>query len=372
MSNAKMWNGELMPSKVRCFTFTNFNVGFDYETLNKNTQVGYIAYGEEVCPKTKRLHHQGWIYFHNQRPWTPTNLVKIGLEFAPEHTPEEKIEHEANISAGCISAAQKKILIKKYKNAGAAHVEPMGGSLEQNVAYCSKEGKLVEFGNRPKQGNRTDLKGRIDEILNGETTADEIACSDPMFFHQYGRTLDRVEMIKWRKQFRSWKTKGTWYYGTTGVGKSYNHVFKGMKDFNPEKTYVKICDETFWDRYTGQEEVVLDEFRGQMPFSYLLQLTSGTPMWVKIKGKEGFPMLAKEIFITSPKPPEETYTNLGEDEGSMDQLYRRFTVYQVLSPTEKIERTWEDAKAHIQAKAEKYAQDCNDNIGYDRAKLLCQ
>lgn len=348
MTNAKYWNGELMPAKVRCFTFTNFNLEFDYEELIKDTQVGYIAYGEEVCPKTNRPHHQGWIYFHNQKAWTPTNLVRIGCYFQKPKTPQElfDIKHEKD-----------RKLKKKLQNAGAAHCEPMGGSLEQNEAYCSKESILKEFGEKPKQGNRTDLKGVVENILSGKVTTDDVACEDPMFFHQYGRTLDRVETIRWKKQFRSWVTKGTWYFGKTGCGKTYHHAFKGMKDYNPEKTYTKISNEAFWDRYTGQEEVIIDEFRAGMPFSYLLELTNGTPMYVKIKGKEGFPMLAKHVIVTSPCPPEETYTSLGENEGSMEQLYRRFKVYEVLSPTEKIERTWDMAKAHIKAKASKYKRD---------------
>jgi hypothetical protein len=358
MTTAKMWNGELMPAKVRCFTFTNFNLELDYNKLSKDSQIGYIGYGEEVCPKTKRPHHQGWIYFHNQKAWTPSNLARIGLNFAKAKTDLEMMDIK-----DCKDRKAKKKLIC----AGAAHCEPMGGSLDQNEAYCSKEGKLVEFGERPKQGNRNDLKGVVEDILSGKKTADDIACEDPMFFHQYGRTLDRVEVIKWRKQFRNWVTKGTWYFGKTGKGKTYHHAFKSMKDYDPDKTYSKISDETFWDRYTGQEEVIIDEFRGNMPFSYLLQLTNGTPMFVKIKGKEGYPMLAKEIVLTSPECPEETYSNLGENEGSMEQLYRRFTVYEVLSKTEKVERTWEDAKAYIRAKAGKNQDGW---FGYEQGRMM--
>jgi len=38
-----------------------------------------------------------------------------------------------------------------------AHIEKMKGNFAQNEKYCSKEGKLIEFGERPKQGKRTDL-----------------------------------------------------------------------------------------------------------------------------------------------------------------------------------------------------------------------
>ena len=38
-----------------------------------------------------------------------------------------------------------------------AHIEKMKGNFAQNEKYCSKEGKLIEFGELPKQDKRTDL-----------------------------------------------------------------------------------------------------------------------------------------------------------------------------------------------------------------------
>jgi hypothetical protein len=156
------------------------------------------------------------------------------------------------------------------------------------------------------------------------------------------KRTDRVETIRQRKQFRSWVTKGTWYYGGTDTMKS----LRAFQNYNPNTHYIKPPQDQWWDEYTGQETVIIDDFRGKLSFSCLLQLTDGVPMFVQIRRKEGVPMIAKEIIITSLVTPEETYSKLGKCENSMAQLYRRF---KVLSPTEKVERTWEDALAHIRA-----------------------
>jgi hypothetical protein len=61
----------------------------------------------------------------------------------------------------------------------------MRGSFAQNEKYCSKEGSYEHFGDRPKQGNRTDIESMVQRVKDGELTADEIALCDPEFCHQY-------------------------------------------------------------------------------------------------------------------------------------------------------------------------------------------
>jgi hypothetical protein len=47
-NQTKIWNGKPIACKVRNFTFTNYYTEFNYEELMKNTQVSYIAYGDET------------------------------------------------------------------------------------------------------------------------------------------------------------------------------------------------------------------------------------------------------------------------------------------------------------------------------------
>lgn len=277
-----------MGIKSRWFCVTQWNMDTDYRKLVEEGQLRYIAYGEELCPKSGKPHHQMYIYFHNPRSTSVKALNKIGNLFGKIH----------------------------------AHVEVMRGTFEENCSYCSKDSNFHEIGDRPQQGKRGDLQETKNLILDGKLTVDDIAVEDPHTFHQYGRTLERIEAIALRKRFRSWMTEGVWYWGPTGVGKS--HI--AFQDFNPATHYVKDLNENFWNGYKGQANVIMNEFRGQIPFSELLDLCDKYPKTVKWKCTEGVPFLAKKIIITSCKSPEDIYFNVLSEEESIEQLRRRFKI----------------------------------------------
>ena len=53
--------------RFRAFCFTNYKLDNDYQKVIDKEKCAYICYGDEVCPSTKRKHHQGWAYFKNQK-----------------------------------------------------------------------------------------------------------------------------------------------------------------------------------------------------------------------------------------------------------------------------------------------------------------
>lgn len=277
-------------SKSRVFQFTQFD--FDEstdETYRKliGNSIGYIAYGLETCPSTGKLHRQGWVYYRSQRQTSKSSLKKLSRNF------------------------------------NNAHMEPLRGSLAQNDIYCSKEGKLVEFGVRPKQGDRNDLKDVVARIQTGDTTTDEICIDDPGFYHMYGRTLQKAEDIILRKKYRTEMTKGIWYYGGTGVGKSHI-AFDG---FTPETHYDKPLQDEWWDGYTGQKTVILNEFRGQITFSEMLSLVDKWPHSVRRRNREPIPFLAEKLIVTSSLHPREVYSKACTGSDAYDQLTRRFDIW---------------------------------------------
>lgn len=274
--------------KSRSFTFTNFNLNSE-EVFNKHQkQIRFMAFGDEICPKTKKKHQQGFLYFHNQM---------------------RSIKNIAN-------------LFKLTENDKPQHIEIMRGSFKENEAYCSKEGSYTKLGDEPSQGLRGDLNELKKEILDGNLSVDDIVIENPMMFHQYGRTLSKIEEIALRKKYRSWMTTCLWIYGETGTGKSH----KAFENFHPDTHYVKNLNTDFWDGYTGQETVILNEFRGQIKFSELLDLIDKYPKTVNIKGKPPVPFLAKHIIITSCKKPTDIYYNLDE---SHKQLERRIQLLEM-------------------------------------------
>ena len=62
---------------TRHWVFTNFKLNFDYNALVDLHAARYVCYGVEVCPKTKKEHHQGWISFSNPNPNPNPNHIHL-------------------------------------------------------------------------------------------------------------------------------------------------------------------------------------------------------------------------------------------------------------------------------------------------------
>lgn len=288
-----LMNAGRLPNKIRWFVVTNWNVDCDYEALINKGRVRFIAYGPEVAPTTGREHHQAYMYMHKDTAHGKLSLKRLGGMFGEIH----------------------------------CKVQPMFGKITDNESYCSKEnaGELIKHGSEPQQGARGDIDEAKEMIMKGDMTADEICVENPGFFHQYGRTLDRMEIIALRQKFRTWMTLCTWYTGHTGSGKSW-HCFKAHGEYDPKTHYVKNVNEEWWDGYKGQPIVILNEFRGQIPFTEMLDLIDCWPKTVKWRGKESVPFLARHIVIASIKRPEDVYVNQDQMGEPWGQWTRRVNV----------------------------------------------
>lgn len=272
-----------MGFKTRLWCFTNFNLEFDYVDYFDKHKVTYLIYGLETCPTTGKQHHQGAVYFKSQR--------------------------------GSIKGVAKEL--------NGAHVEMCKGTIDDNVKYCSKDGNVTEMGDRPNQGARQDIYAMKDLIVSGDITVDDIIMENPDLYHKYGRTFNAIEDIALRKKFRTEMTECDWLYGPTGVGKSHT-AFTG---YNPSTHYIlPLMDNGWWDGYKGQPFVIINEFRGQIQFSELLDLIDKWPKTVKRRNREPVPFLAKKIIITSCMEPDEVYSGVATNTDSINQLYRRINL----------------------------------------------
>lgn len=271
-----------------CFTINNYTESdirqvraLDYE---------YLVFGYEIAPKTGTPHLQGYVHFKNPQTfgYVHKRLVRARLTIAD-------------------------------------------GNAQQNRKYCTEDGKFEEYGVMPQQGKRTDLEEVSRELIAGNTTVDQLVVANPVLYHQYGRTLHRLEDLRLRNQFRTWDCEGVWYYGETGTGKTHR-AFNGVPP-DPREVYLWNYDGGWQDGYVGQRTVILNEFRGQIPMSELLMLCDKWPATVRRRGREPAPFLASKIIVTSSMPPDGVYHNLFDD--SIRQLLRRFTVIQCISHDEE-------------------------------------
>lgn len=243
-------------------------------------QMKYLVVGLESCPTTGRKHYQCFVYFFN---------------------------------------AKTMLQCKKFFG-NDSHIEDCKGTINDNVAYCTKDDNYKEYGELPLQGKRTDLNEIKDNIKDG-MKVDTIAIEQPEIYHQYGRTLNKIEDIVMRNKYRTEMTQGLWYYGPTGVGKSH----KAFEGYTPSTHYVLPDDNGWWDGYTQQDTVIINDFRGRISYDFMLQLVDKWPVSVKRRGREPIPFISKTVIITSPLRPEEVYHNRCEKD-DIAQLLRRFEI----------------------------------------------
>jgi len=207
--------------------FTSFLVEKPFFDKDK---MRYLCFGSEICPKSGKHHWQGCVYFKD----------KVSIKMA-----------------------------QKLLKIDSSHMEYIQKSddPEDAITYCKKEGKFEEYGEFPKQGKRMDLIELRDQLVDGSINVDEIIVSNPMMYHQYGRTLDKIEDIILRKKYRTEMTKGIWYWGSTGCGKSHT----AYTEYSPETHYNLINDNGWWDGYRQQKVIVINDFRGWMSYNELLR-----------------------------------------------------------------------------------------------------
>lgn len=191
------------------------------------------------------------------------------------------------------------------------------------------------------QGKNPGHDDMIKEIMEGTTNVDEILLGDQgcQIYTQYGRAICAAQDLRNQKVFRTEPTVGWWYYGDTGKGKSHY----AFKDYSPATHFVvngaSLKNGGFWCGYKGQETVILNEFRGDLPFGELMDLVDKWPKTVNVKCSQPVPFLAKKFIITTPVSPELTYKRLkitcqNNNDGKFDQLYRRFNVVSLVGTRE--------------------------------------
>lgn len=110
------------------------------------------------------------------------------------------------------------------------------------------------------------------------------------------------------------------FIGPTQCGKSHRAREEALS-FG--KFYKKIPTTKFWDGYKGEENVIIDEFRGAIDIAHLLQWFDKFECHVENKGA-GYPLRAIRFWVTSNLTVSQWYPNV--DDETMAALRRRIQV----------------------------------------------
>lgn len=227
----------------------------------------------------------------------------------------------------------------KYKDVwvGNDWPSPAKGPLHW-ARYCAKELALptVNIGTRitdeeyaewhkdkpvKVQGKRTDL-GLIKEKLDNGEDINDIVCDSVEAFTAGSKNMAFFAAYQGLKRKRTEFMKPTveCYYGETGTGKTRKAYEDLGYDLSVTWRWTPGRGSTFFDGYTGQDNVIFDEFRGQLALGQMLSLLDGYPDMVQIKGGSVH-WSPTRIILTSPSHPRDWYVSVGPDK--IDQLLRR-------------------------------------------------
>ncbi len=248
-----------MQSRNWCFTdFEKLDLVAIYKEYKDI--IRYIGWGIEICPTTKKIHHQGWIQFVNKK--------RMGG-------------------------------VKKVFGTKKIHIESCMGNEIQNDKYCAKDKKFEYLGKYIVQGQRTDLesiKKKLDEGANIETIAEDHFGD----FIRYHAGLEKYKKIcdkRLTKKFR--KIEVNIVCGPTGTNKTRNAVEENENAFKIEGANLK-----WFDGYDMESTLIIDEYNNDIPITKLLNLLDGYQLRLEIKGSFTYANWTKVIITTNLRPEE--------------------------------------------------------------------
>jgi len=272
----KIWRGRNV-----CWTLHDYTEG-DVAKLRAYAQAtSYLVFGYEKCPDTGRPHLQGYLEWDN-----PHSILKF-----------------------------KKTISDKL------HCEERRGTALQASNYCKYDdypenkvpNKYEEFGQLSNQGNRTDWKQAVEQVRQG-IPIDEIIDAQPQLVPAM-RSLELLKVRQLKPLNRPVEVIVIW--GDAGTGKS-----RWAYDNYPD-LYSKPPTK-WWDGYTGQKTVLLDDFYGYIPYSELLNVLDRYPFHAEVKGGYVWAQWTT-VIITSNKPPKKWY-HLGLTPALERRLHKTYAI----------------------------------------------
>ena len=255
-----------------------------------------------------------WILTIPRASWSPPESLLPALTF---------LKGQLEVGAGgfehwqlvaCFKTAQRLPGVKKLF-APTAHAEPTRS--EAAFEYVHKEDTRVpdtqfEFGKKPiRRNSAPDWESVWDSAKRG----DLLAIPADIRVRSY-HTLKRIAVDHLRPA--PIERVCHVFCGRTGTGKSRRAWEEASMEAYPKDPNTK-----FWDGYSTQQHVVIDEFRGAISISHLLRWLDRYPVVVEVKGSS-VALSAQVIWITSNLHPLDWYPDL--DQETKDALLRRLNI----------------------------------------------
>lgn len=268
----------------RSYVWTSYDMSWTHPPVD-GTKIRYSVWQKEKCPVTGRLHLQGY----------------------------SELKDSVRIPA-----------FQKMTGLIGAHCEKRKGTREEAREYCMKSATRIEgpfeVGEWKEggQGKRTDLD-EVAKMVKDKKPIVEIADTFPTQFIKFHRGIEKLHFTLNRPV--KMKPNVYWIHGPSGVGKT-----KLAYERSPN-AYWKMNGNKWWDGYDGSSDVIIDDFKGDLEFAYLLRILDRYPINVEVKGGT-IHFNPQNIYITSLEGPLH-YIPYTEDK---TQLLRRIDEIIDLTP----------------------------------------
>lgn len=288
---------------------------------NINLDLNGIDEISEEIEDENTYRNRNWVFtINNYTEENYTEVLELDCKYLIVGKEIGKLKKTPHLQ-GYIEFKDAKSFKKMKKLLPRAWLGARKGTAEQASDYCRKDKNYFEKGTMSKQGERKDLMVIKEKILNGESV-NSIALEEPILYHKYGRTMNKLEEIVFSKRKRTEMTEGKWIYGNSGTGKS-KHAFK---NFDYKTHYIYPCEKNGWcDNYTGQDIVIFDDYCIEdHTFRQLLKLVDIHPsvQWPR-RNKSPIPFTSKQVIITCDRHPREIF---GWTTNERDEFMRRFDI----------------------------------------------
>lgn len=177
------------------------------------------------------------------------------------------------------------------KNFPSAHIEEAAGTAEENCAYIRKKGKwentekghtnlketFEEWGNMPRsgQGRRSDLANLYQMIKDGFSNVEILEMNPDNILNLQHIDKARLEILSSRyKAERRTNLLVTYVQGATGFGKS-----RSILDSHGDANVYRVTNYKHpFDTYAGEDVLVFEEYRSDLPIGSLLNYLDIYPL----------------------------------------------------------------------------------------------
>lgn len=264
-------------SRAWCFTINNYGPGTVGQLRNLSSAYTLFGYERGECGTP---HLQGYVYFRNPRRFSNVkNILPHG-----------------------------------------AHIERAQGSVEQNIAYCKKDGEFEECGHPPVTSvGRGVLEQQRWENARAAAQRGDLDQVPPDIYVRYYRTLKEISKDHMLKPSDLGDTCGLWYYGMSGTGKS----FRARLEY-PD-AYLKMCNK-WWDGYQGESFVIIDDLdKKHEVLGHHLKIWADRYSFIAETKGGAICIRPMKIIVTSNYEPAQIW----EDVNTLGPIYRRFSVIEV-------------------------------------------